>query len=561
MAGKAVVSFKIGYSVTHVAEVDFEAKNPRVYHAFTIETPDGVLDDEGVNVTEEFVEKIKRGMIEAGIHNNRVVFTISSGRVANRDVTIPLVKEAKIRPLLIANSKEYFPVDMSKYQLVYRVIEQDKSKKEMKLSVFAVPNTLLDSYQTLANALGLQVVAMDYYGNGIYQAMMHSMPKELAATICIEDNSSLITIIQDGKTVLQRNIGYGIDDAVQAMMQSSLVASGTTYLQALEKMQMNLCFNEQLKPQLVTGNEDGAASMSAKESITRSLTMLIGNISRVLDYYTSRNSEAELDSIALVGLGADCQGLDRLLTNELGITVSTMRSFGNTDITRGLSAQRFHLCEFFACIGSVIKPLNFVLASEVKETEKQQSLTGGIVLCALCAATALVLVLSGYIGNLFISRDNEGLRSEIASKQDVIERYNDYIREKVVYDGVVVMDSMTEEANSAFLEFLAQMEEKMPNDLLISSMTANSDGITMSVTTSKKESAAEAIMQLRTFTGVGYIQCSGVTEELDDNNVPTEYFDISVSYLPSDSLETAEGSETEIPTDDSQTDENDSVEE
>ena len=530
MAGKAVVSFKIGYSVTHVAEVDFEAKNPRVYHAFTIETPDGVLDDEGVNVTEEFVEKIKRGMIEAGIHNNRVVFTISSGRVANRDVTIPLVKEAKIRPLLIANSKEYFPVDMSKYQLVYRVIEQDKTKKEMKLSVFAVPNTLLDSYQTLANALGLQVVAMDYYGNGIYQAMMHSMPKELAATICIEDNSSLITIIQDGKTVLQRNIGYGIDDAVQAMMQSSLVASGATYLQALEKMQMNLCFNEQLKPQLVTGNEDGAASMSAKESITRSLTMLIGNISRVLDYYTSRNSEAELDSIALVGLGADCQGLDRLLTNELGITVSTMRSFGNTDITRGLSAQRFHLCEFFACIGSVIKPLNFVLASEVKETEKQQSLTGGIVLCSLCAATALVLVLVGFIGNQITSMENAALRKEIESKQDVVEIYNEYIQTKGVRDGVVLMNAMTEDANAAFLEFIAQMEEKMPADLLVSNLSASSEGISMSVTTTSKESAAEAIMQLRTFTCVGTIDCSGVTEQEDENGVKQVSFDISVTY-------------------------------
>ena len=52
MAGK-VVSFKIGDSVTHVAEVDYETKAPRVYHAFTFETPEGILDENGVNVTEE----------------------------------------------------------------------------------------------------------------------------------------------------------------------------------------------------------------------------------------------------------------------------------------------------------------------------------------------------------------------------------------------------------------------------------------------------------------------------------------------------------------------------
>ena len=62
-------------------------------------------------------------------------------------------------------------------------------------------------------------------------------------------------------------------------------------------------------------------------------------------------------------------------------------------------------------------------------------------------------------------------------------------------------------------------------------------------------------MQLRTFTGVGRIQCSGVSEELDDNNIPTEYFDITVNYFPADMLEAEEGSETETPTADTSTDE------
>ena len=115
MAGK-IVSFKIGDSVTHVAEVDYEVKNPKVYHAFAFETPQGVIDDEGVHITEEFLGLIRKGMMDNGIQNNRVMFTMASGRVANRDVTIPLVKEAKIRPILISNSREYFPVDLSQYQ-------------------------------------------------------------------------------------------------------------------------------------------------------------------------------------------------------------------------------------------------------------------------------------------------------------------------------------------------------------------------------------------------------------------------------------------------------------
>ena len=530
MAGKAVVSFKIGYSVTNVAEVDYEAKTPKVYHAFSFETPDGVLDDEGVHVTEEFVEQVKRGMLEAGIHNNRVIFTISSGRVANRDVTIPLVKEAKIRPLLIANSKEYFPIDITKYQLVYRVIDQDKSKKEMRLSVFAVPNTLVDSYQTMAKALGLQLVGMDYYGNSIYQAMMHSMPKELAATICIDGNSSIVTIIQDSKVVLQRSIGYGIDDAVYAMMQSSLVSSGTGYLKALEKMQMNICFNEQLRPQIVTSGESGAESMSARESITRSLTMLIGNISRVLDYFVSRHSEVDLNEIALVGLGADCQGLDRLLTNELGVNISAMRRFGSVDITRGLSAQSFHLGEYYSCIGSAIAPLNFILATEEKK-EERQSLTDAIVVFVGCIVVSLILVAGGMVTNLLLETSNDELRRQIQSKQSIVDTYNNYLTLKVTDEALVVADANTDVPNDAFLEFLEEMEEKAPSDLVVSSLSVSEDTMTISASCTSKESATEALIQLRTFDTILNLSCSGISEEVNDAGATQAKFDIVLTYV------------------------------
>ena len=96
MAGK-VVCIKIGYSVTQVAEMDQDTRNLRIRQSFLFETPEQVIDEEGVHVTDEFVEKIKSGMAENGITSTRVIFTIFSNRVANRDITLPLVKEKKIQ--------------------------------------------------------------------------------------------------------------------------------------------------------------------------------------------------------------------------------------------------------------------------------------------------------------------------------------------------------------------------------------------------------------------------------------------------------------------------------
>lgn len=541
MAGK-VVCIKIGYSVTQVAEMDQDTRNLRIRQSFLFETPEQVIDEEGVHVTDEFVEKIKSGMAENGITSTRVIFTIFSNRVANRDITLPLVKEKKIQPMLIANSKEYFPVDLTKYQLVYRVISTDKTKKQMKLSVFAVPNTIVESYQALAKALQLQLVDLDYYGNSVYQAMMHGMSQELSATLCIEDNSSMITVIQNGRTVLQRSIGYGIDEAVETLRRSAIMNQGTTYLQALQTMQKNTCFHSLLKGE----SEGESISMnprgeSAKDSVTKSLTMLIGNVSRVLDYFTSRHSDIELKEISLVGLGAACLGLDQLLGNELGIPVKVPEKASGWGSTGDV---------YYALMGATIKPLKFVLEKEEKKKtpEDGESLRTPVLVASLCAGVAVILCVAGLLMNVVTEHKNNVMKKEIKEKQDVVSVYNEYIQVKELNDNLLKMDGMTEVPNSAFLDFIAQMEEKMPSDLMVSNLSASADGITMSVTTKSKESAAEAIMQLRTFDCLGNIECSGVSEQEDDNGGKQETFDISVTYDTSASGEDTQAGEQNADT-------------
>lgn len=533
MAGK-VVCIKIGYSVTQVAEMDQDTRNLRIRQSFLFETPEQVIDEEGVHVTDEFVEKIKSGMAENGITTTRVIFTIFSNRVANRDITLPLVKEKKIQPMLIANSKEYFPVDLTKYQLVYRVISTDKTKKQMELSVFAVPNTIVESYQALAKALQLQLVDLDYYGNSVYQAMMHGMSQELSATLCIEDNSSMITVIQNGRTVLQRSIGYGIDEAVETLRRSAIMNQGTTYLQALQTMQKNTCFHSLLKGE----SEGESISMnprgeSAKDSVTKSLTMLIGNVSRVLDYFTSRHSDIELKEISLVGLGAACLGLDQLLGNELGIPVKVPGKASGWGSTGDV---------YYALMGATIKPLKFVLEKEEKKKtpEDGESLRTPVLVASLCAGVAVILCVAGLLMNVFTAASNRSMKKQIEDKKDAITVYNEYIQSKALYDGLTKMGDMTKEPNSDFLNFLRQMEENMPSDLLVSKLTASAQGITMSVETKTKESAAEAIMQLRTFDCLGVIDCSEVKENINDSGEKAELFDITVTYDNTSETETQE---------------------
>ena len=57
----------------------------------------------------------------------------------------------------------------------------------------------------------------------------------------------------------------------------------------------------------------------------------------------------------------------------------------------------------------------------------------------------------------------------------------------------------------------------MPSSLIVLNFSATHDGVTMSIQTDSKESAAKTLMQLRTFDSIEVVSSQGLTDNLDDN--------------------------------------------
>lgn len=552
MAGK-VLSIEVEQSVTRVVEMDYGVKSPRIYNAFSFETPPGTLSDEGVTVNESMVGLMRQGMTQNGIHTNKAIFALASSRIASKDVIIPTVKDNKIKQVLLANSKDYFPVDLSQYELVYRILERMKAENQLKLTVYAVPRGLLISYQQLAKAWGFQLIGVDYSGNSIHQAMMRTMNPVLAVTVCVEDQNSMLTIVKDGKVDFQRPISYGIDDAVEVIRTGGAAGGGTeyaspetpdrspgmTYIEALNLMRSKNYLNKQLRASAVSADSDDwddvedPETMELREKVTREFEMLIGSLSRVFDYYTSRNPEVEIEEIRLAGLAADCQGLDSLLSNELGVRVTILRD-SRIGLSRNLVRNRFKLAEYIVAVGATFEPLNFELASAGGQKSSSKSggsfalpvivLVGGIVLSGVLLGLEFMNIMS-------LAVDNAVMIEDINHKLPVVEVYNNYLIQKKTADGLRAADHNSDVPNDLFLRFLSDMEVNMPSDLMIDSLSVTEDTMTISALCRSKESAAKAIMQLRSLDTVLQVVCSSVTDE-DSEGIVMERIEIALTYLP-----------------------------
>lgn len=516
-----VISIEVGKSITRAVEMDYKVKNPKIYSCFSFETPDGVLEDGIIRADENFCNVLKGAMKHFRIRSKKVVFTVSSGRIASRDIKIPLVKENKIFALLQANSSEYFPMNLAEYQLVYRINQKidTKEEKSYKLSVLAVPNDLVRSYQSFAAECGLQVEAMDYVGNSIGEVMKKSVQDDATILVKVDENSSMITVMQDGQVDLQRNIAYGIEDAVETMISTGVYGEELSYADAVQLMRRKTCIRRHLDVEIgYTEEEDESPDIArAREEITEALRMLIGNIGRVLDYYISRHADVDIRHIKLIGLGADCSGLSKLMTNELGIKVTAFAEFPGINLSKINGGNGLKIAEYVACIGAGINPMNFRLGDKLDAGPQEQEslLLGGMVFLVCAAASAFMIGKTLYNAH-DLETQKQQYNDRITELYPAQQTYNACNTALEELNACKSMYALTETTVEKFSGFLGEMEMYMPSDLLVESMSASTEGVNMNVCVSSKESLAELLIQLRNFESVNTISCGGMNEETDE---------------------------------------------
>lgn len=541
-----ILSIEIGVDVTHVLEMDYRVKNPKVYRSFSFQTPVGVIGEAGVRKSEEFRTALHKLLDANKIKTRKTLFVVNSGKIASREVLIPMIKENRIKDFLNTNSADFFPVDLSRYQLVYRnegVVQQDTVKKR-KLYVFAVPGDLVQSYEELADFCSLELTALDYVGNSIFQMMHKAVGNNICCSVKLDNNATMITIINQGMVVLQRTVFYGFEEVEKVVVDSGLFPK-EQYPAAMDILQQTDCLDaNQAAP------EDAINAMRAEA--VEALRPMIGNIRRVLDYYQSRNNGAEVKECFLIGNGAYIKGLDRLMSLELNLPVHLQEK----DVLNGFRTSGGRLDAMYeACYGAAIQPLDFVFGSaqtaKIIEEKKKRELLAAKLIGLLCVACAVILLALSGVQRIALSHELNNLNKQKDELEYIQDIYNAYVDTKSQYDDVTKMNGKTETVSDALADAIEEMEEKFPSGVKVTSLTSNGEGISMDIEVSTKEEAAKTLQNLATFDAFRSVTTNGITESTDENGKITVTFSVMCTYVngtADDSIDTETTPEEDVET-------------
>lgn len=538
-----VLSIEISNSFTKICEIDYKVKKPKVYKVLTVETPEGVVVDGMLQPTQEYADHLVNALGTNGIHTKRVIFTISSTRVASREVQIPNVKANKIEALVKANANDYFPVDLTQYEIGHYLAGGLTEEGKLRVMALAVPKALLNSYYQLAQMCGWEVECFDYSSNSLYQILRDEKSEKVTMMIKIDENSTIVTVLSAGKVLLQRTVAYGVQDAIETMIASGAYAVNDP-MSAVERFQKKTCLNRVLhqgdkvwEENAGRWEDEDAGNVevtAARQKITASLEPLIVGVSRVIDFYDSGNGDTPIERTYVTGLGGSFSGMSKLFTNCLERKVHTLSDMEDK-IGMSKAIRSTRPAAYISCLGAVLAPVGLIDKSQQKT--KGMTVVSGtnytfvsvavLVLGVILSIAMAVTSLTRYFGTV---AENVALQARVEELQPAQAVYNDYLATAAQYDKYQYLYEYTENPNENLVEFINELEQILPSSFWTNSFSSDMEGISMSVTVEGKAAAARTILNIRNMESIEDVQISNITDAQNELGESAVTFSITGTY-------------------------------
>lgn len=539
-----VLSIDIGQNKIKICRMDYKKKTPHIYECIAFDTPKNVVEDGYIKNREVLVKEVKKRLDKAKIKCDKVVFNIESSKIANREIEIPMVKENRIMDIINTNAFDYFPVDITEYVLSYTILERKISKEErrLRLLVLAAPDNLVKSYYSLAQMLGLKIVAIDYSGNSIYQIIKKQVNKGVNLVIQMNEDSTLINILQDDVLALQRTVSHGLISGIDVVVENAFYgvndndeAKGLFFRKELINPRLYPYQSEvaastvlELRPE---SNVDRLEKLEVKETITDAFKGLLSNIQRVLEYFYSNNKGEEVETIYIMGIGSRVLGIKELLHNEIGIGVEILDSIHGVTFGKNASFDGLKQYDFLYCIGASINPLNFIPKENLLVANKSARLHTIALVFIGSVLVSLFLVGISYTKYRATAGEQEQLQAEILNLSNIREIYSRHSKKKVFYDEVVkIYDLTTDYPADQLVKVIEGLEATIPSEAVVETFNFDREDINMSVKTINKENASKILQSLKDLPYLSQVNTNSITEVEDDQGSKTVSLLITAKY-------------------------------
>lgn len=552
---KKVISIETGIQWTKVALVDYRKKNPPVHEAFAFRTPEHAVEDGYIRDKDSLARALKEELVRRQILEKDVVFTLSSSKVVTREVVIPYVKDNKIKGIIDAQSRDYFPMDISGYTISYSKMDvvEDDGKKQLKLLLVAIPDNLLGNYVSFAQLAGLKVETFDYIGNGCIQLMCDSFVDN-AMIIQLEEQATVISILENKKLAFQRVTPYGYGATISAVVDHPILGIDDEEKAFDFLLEHNVIFN---KPSMPDNGDPAQQAINqtqadeAYEDLAESLRYHLRIANTALDYYQNQVKKEFVGNVYLVGDGSRFAGIHKLFAQELPLPlqkidfakvidlrnqngVNDQKKAGkkkHQDYTDPVMEESSNPRQpraatpvgFLSVIGAAVHPLDAKPKEMQAADSKKNDLHTAYVLLAGSLLISLLLILGSSVRQLIAHSEHRSLQDQLTSLAYVQETYDESSRVQAEEQVYVTIDDATRTKNEYLLPLIEQLEAELPSAIKVTSMQTDDNLITLNMTADRKITVGQMLLNFQNVTLLTDPSIPSMSEQTDEESGKSEW--------------------------------------
>ena len=496
-----LLSIYIGAEVIRIVDATRKsATNITVNSVDEVSTPAGSFDDGYITDVLEIASAI-RGKIIGKAGKAKAVFTISSKKIASKEVVIPYVNGTKkINSVLNANSSEYFPMSTTgEFIFAYNVMEtfQDDEGKKIRVNAVAAPKDLVEGYYEIADELKLQVYDIDYVGNSVQQLLelqMSNNENDTNLVLQIEKDATFVNIMAGKDIILQRSVPYGKNAVINSIMEIKKL----TEKEAIELLR----------------DKDRMDRSVTDEEYSEAVRYLISSIGRIVEYHRSRNPERIIDGIKVFGEGASIAGIDEVLRQELGAEVTRFNTLNGIKVSQKSYLSSDQALRFLACFGAVLNPIGLKIDKSKKGGENTGALIDKILIAVIVIAAITMISICALYQVKFVLKkaDVEYKKNQIA-QMEIAEKVEAEYKEAVAaYNTVKKFTDTTHNDNVMLLTYMNDLERIIPTGTYIDGLNATNGTVDFDVFSECKEDVADFIVEMNKLEYVKGLNIAVITD-------------------------------------------------
>ncbi|KRQ88082.1 Competence protein A [Caloramator mitchellensis] len=166
---------------------------------------------------DEIYEKLNKFFVENNLKRRSANIILSGiSNLLVREMTLPTVPEEKMYNLLKIESAQYFPVNLDKYLLDYKVINKFKAEKVSKqnLLVFAIPRQIIEKVISISQKLKLKINKIDIEQNVLSKMIAFKKLENDTSNMIVSIQRSFITcvVVKNGIIQISKTFPYDLID-------------------------------------------------------------------------------------------------------------------------------------------------------------------------------------------------------------------------------------------------------------------------------------------------------------------------------------------------------------